>query len=187
MTEITDRHVTPDNPTRRSAMSLIAAATPMLAGASGLAIADTAGNLETTPSKELLAWRHARVEYWSAVGACKEHGELLGRAHLCRDDLKPAVRKKMWDTMAFLDGDQRYSELDAAMGAAQEKLDAIVEVIKGRPVRSVNDLAELAEMVRGEMLWNPGERDPDDDNAPHPEAVALFDAIEALAKGWIVS
>jgi hypothetical protein len=63
MTEITDGHVTPDNPTRRSAMSLIAAATPMLAGATGAAVAGTAAGAASMPSAEFLECK-ARYAAW---------------------------------------------------------------------------------------------------------------------------
>lgn len=132
-----------------------------------------------SPSPELLAWRKARAAYWLATEREEEFTVRWLRAHPAGDFPNEEAR---WD--ALIQESQRQSLYQTAM-EPEDALDATVAVIMARPIRSWHDIAELAEMVRGEMRWNPGERGPDDDYGAQafPEVSALLVAIEAMAGG----
>ncbi len=137
--------------------------------ASMAAVAATSSAVAGThivPSSELVAWRAARTAYWDAVERVQ--------------DCRMAGRRARVEAHALFESPE-YVALDAEMDVACRVLDAAVGRIRSRPVRSVYDLAELAEMVRGEKWWNPGEYDPEADDAPDPDVIAVFDAISALA------
>lgn len=165
----------------------------VLAGAAGVAAAGVlstptlavpgAGTVRA-PSTELLAWREARTAYWAANDAYLEYQHSWAReAQLEIVPIGPLHESEQ-------DRDGRYKvflntpeskALDEAVGVTENRLDACVATILARPIRSWHDVAELAEMVRGEQRWNPGERYEDDAYAADPQVAALFDAIAIMA------
>lgn len=146
-----------EQPNRRTAIFLGALAAVSI---STPAIAQPESRLEA--SAELITWRSARATYWKAADA---RTEFL---------IATKGQQGLLDSPEFI-------SLDDAMGAAETPLNVAVERMLARPVNSFRDLAELAEVVRGEELWNPGEYDEQSDDAPSRGVIALFDAIEALA------
>jgi len=145
---------------RRAAIGTVASMAAVAATSSAVA------STHVAPSSELVAWRAARTAYWDAVERVQ--------------DCLMEGRRAPIEADALFESPE-YVALDAEMGAACRVLDAAVGRIRSRPVRSVYDLAELAEMVRGEKWWNPGEYDPEADDAPDPDVIAVFDAIASLA------
>jgi hypothetical protein len=165
----------------------------LLAGAGGIA---AAGALSTaakalpacspSPSAELVAWRKARAAYWRTIDATHEWEKSWLQEHGAShtDTATSAMYGQCVNDDAVLDAlltDATHKNLSQAWSDAERALNASVAVIMGRTIRSWHDVAELAEMVRGEMRWNPGERDEDDDNAADPNVAALFDAIAMMA------
>lgn len=124
-----------------------------------------------SPSPELLAWRTARAAYWADIGS--EH-------EFCRNWLQEHHAGEFSSDEARVDALIQAGPPNSC--DAEEALDASVAVILARPIRAWHDVAELAEMVRGEMRWN-REREEGDDNAADPQVVALFAAIETMAGG----
>lgn len=158
----------------------------VLTGAAGVAAAGALSTMALAlpsnaaafqPSPELLAWRKARPAYWLACDRQHEWFVAQVNQHGSRSLNGEALIEAICKT-------SEYRVLQQACEDTETALDASVEVLLKRPVRSWHDVAELAEMVRGEHRWFPGERDEDDDNAPHPDVTALFEAIEMMvAKG----
>lgn len=130
-----------------------------------------------SPSPELLAWRKTRAAYWCASDRMDEFVSEWLRDHPAGDFPNDGAR---WDALL---ADPRQKSLNANLSEAEDVLDACVAVIMARPIGAWHDVAELAEMVRGEMRWNPGEREEGDDNAADPQVVAVFAAIEMMAGG----
>lgn len=144
-----------ERPNRRTAL--------MLGAFAAMAISTPAIAGSIGASEELIAWRAARATYFKAADA---HAEFL---------MVSQGQHGLLDSPEFI-------SLDDAMGAAEAPYNVAVERMLARPVHSFGDLVELAEVVRGEERWNPSEYDEGSDDAPSREVIALFDAIEALAK-----
>ena len=90
----------------------------------------------------------------------------------------------MMNERRFIDG----LLADPAMIAAERsetscltRLDASIAALLSRPVRSWDDVAELAEMAWGESRWFAGDRLPDDDHLPCRNLVALYDAVRTMS------
>jgi hypothetical protein len=172
----------------------------ILAGAAGLA---TVGAISTAASAaciktlgrspELLRWRAASAGRQAAEGmAIAAYDEWVaghsdGRYAtynelLCGvfgdDPRERATALALLETRA----DKACDALDEEWKRRENDLDASVEALIARPVRSIHDLAKLVEVLQTEQLWLPGNKRYEDEIQCR-ELDALFAGIEALAKG----
>ena len=85
------------------------------------------------------------------------------------------ARKLYWEAV---DGSHEASRRFAAAYVERHPLRGI---LLARPVRSWDDVAEMAEMAWGDARWFAGDRHPDDDHLPCRELVAPYEAIRTMS------
>jgi hypothetical protein len=189
---------------RRHFMRTVA---PTIAAVAIIPSAAYAVGSNPTPSPELQEWRTARQLYWEAIDVSHEASRRFAAAyvehHPLRGIVEPTSMRPTDEMRAidlYLEGpheplilvdEQRFIDalgVDPASIAAnhqwtacEERLDAAIAVVLARPVRSWDDVAELAEMAWGESRWFAGERHPDDDHLPCRNLVALYDAVRTMS------
>jgi hypothetical protein len=141
-------------------------------------------SVERNPSAELLAYHGLRQAYDAAAAtAVAGYNAWLqeNSPYADYDALLSAVFTHETHAAAIAVLEQMNADADGEW--SKQVLDAAREAIIAREVRSIHDLAELAEVVRIENRWVGGE-DGEGTNKTYPataELRALFAAIEALA------
>lgn len=195
-----------DKVNRRKVLT-VAATAAVAIGVPAAAYAVGLNPTGSAPSPELIEWREARRLYWEAGEA--SHAATRGfaaayvanhpsrgayelvrtfrrpeelRAHLfVEGPIDPVI---MLDEPGFIAGllaDPAVIAAGRAETSCLARLDASIAVLVARPVRSWDDVAELAELAWGESRWFAGDRHPDDDLLPDRNLVALYDAIRTLS------